>query len=164
MVEGMQPFARGQLEPFVAVSYVVLLGVVGTLMLIESVKVLRAAAGKAGTSMRRGGQHTWLDGLPLKLRFRHSRIYASLIFERTRPVAEALLQKYRFAEVGGTGWDVVKRLEDIGITTKQQDYGLYPHYSNSIGFTQRGCRLRCKFCVVPRKEGAVVEEQTITDI
>jgi uncharacterized membrane protein YfcA len=71
--------ARGQLEPFVAVSYVVLLGVVGTLMLIESVRVLRAAGGKAGTSMRRGGQHTWLDGLPLKLRFRHSRIYASLI-------------------------------------------------------------------------------------
>jgi uncharacterized membrane protein YfcA len=71
--------ARGQLEPFVAVSYVVLLGVVGALMLIESVRVLRAAAGKAGSSMRRGGQHTWLDGLPLKLRFRHSRIYASLI-------------------------------------------------------------------------------------
>ena len=39
------------------------------------------------------------------------RLYASLIFERTRPVAEALLQKYRCAEVGGTGWDVAKRLE-----------------------------------------------------
>jgi uncharacterized protein len=71
--------AHGQLEPFVAVSYVVLLGVVGTLMLIESVRVLRAAAAKAGTSMRRGGAHTWLDGLPFKVRFRHSRIYASLI-------------------------------------------------------------------------------------
>jgi uncharacterized membrane protein YfcA len=71
--------ARGQLEPAVAVSYVVLLGVVGSLMLIESVHMLRAAPAKAGTSMRRGGQHTWLDGLPLKLRFRHSRIYASLI-------------------------------------------------------------------------------------
>jgi uncharacterized membrane protein YfcA len=71
--------ARGQLEPFVAVSYVVLLGVVGTLMLIESVRMLRAAAAKAGTSMRRGGSHTWLDGLPLKVRFRQSRIYASLI-------------------------------------------------------------------------------------
>jgi uncharacterized membrane protein YfcA len=71
--------ARGQLEPFVAVSYVVLLGVVGTLMLIESVRVLRAAAAKTGTSMRRGGKHTWLDGLPFKMRFRHSRIYASLI-------------------------------------------------------------------------------------
>jgi uncharacterized membrane protein YfcA len=71
--------ARGQLEPFVAVSYVVLLGVVGTLMLIESVRVLRAGPAKAGTSMRRGGTHTWLDGLPFKLRFRHSRIYASLV-------------------------------------------------------------------------------------
>ena len=49
-------------------------------MLIESLRVLRAApAGKAGASMRRGGKHTWLDGLPFKLRFRHSRIYASLI-------------------------------------------------------------------------------------
>ena len=71
--------ARGQLEPFVAISYVVLLGVVGTLMLIESLRVLRAAPGKAGTSMRRGGKHTWLDGLPFKVRFRQSRIYASLI-------------------------------------------------------------------------------------
>ena len=72
--------ARGQLEPFVAISYVVLLGVVGTLMLIESLRVLRAApGGKVSAGARRGGQHTWLDGLPLKLRFRHSRIYASLI-------------------------------------------------------------------------------------
>src|SRR5262249_53634994 len=72
--------ARGQLEPFVAISYVLLLGVVGSLMLIESLRVLRAApAVKAAATLRRGGQHTWLDGLPLKLRFRHSRIYASLI-------------------------------------------------------------------------------------
>ena len=72
--------AHGQLEPFMAISYVVLLGVVGTLMLIESLRVLRATpGGKVSASMRRGGQHTWLDGLPLKLRFRHSRIYASMI-------------------------------------------------------------------------------------
>ena len=69
--------ARGQVEPFVAVSYVVLLGVVGSLMLIESLRVLRGAPPTAG--IRRGGQHTWLDGLPLKLRFRHSRVYASTV-------------------------------------------------------------------------------------
>jgi len=69
--------ARGQVEPFVAVSYVVLLGVVGGLMLIESLRVLRGAPAAAGT--RRGGQHTWLDGLPVKLRFRHSRVYASVL-------------------------------------------------------------------------------------
>src|SRR5262245_37415896 len=71
--------ARGQLEPSVAIAYVVLLGVVGTLMLIESVRVLRAAPVTAGSGMRRGGRHTWLDGLPLKRRFRHSRVYASTI-------------------------------------------------------------------------------------
>jgi uncharacterized protein len=69
--------ARGQVEPFVAVSYVVLLGVVGSLMLIESLRVLRGAPATAG--IRRGGQHTWLDGLPLKLRFRDSRVYASTV-------------------------------------------------------------------------------------
>jgi uncharacterized membrane protein YfcA len=69
--------ARGQVEPFVAVSYVVFLGVVGSLMLIESLRVLRGAPATAG--IRRGGQHTWLDGLPLKLRFRHSRVYASTV-------------------------------------------------------------------------------------
>lgn len=33
------------------------------------------------------------------------------------------------------------------------DYSIYPDFRHSIGFSQRGCRLRCKFCVVPEKEG-----------
>jgi hypothetical protein len=33
------------------------------------------------------------------------------------------------------------------------DYSDYPDFTASIGFTQRGCRLKCKFCVVPAKEG-----------
>jgi hypothetical protein len=33
------------------------------------------------------------------------------------------------------------------------DYGGYPDFKDSLGFTQRGCRLKCKFCVVPTKEG-----------
>jgi uncharacterized membrane protein YfcA len=71
--------AQGLLEPFVAITYVVLLGVVGGLMLVESVRALRATPAKAATRARRGGQHTWIEGLPLKQRFRHSRIYASTI-------------------------------------------------------------------------------------
>jgi hypothetical protein len=69
--------ARGQLELFVAIAFIVLLGVVGALMLIESVQALRAMPVKAGSRMRRRGRHTWIEGLPLKQRFRHSRIYAS---------------------------------------------------------------------------------------
>ena len=72
--------ARGQLDIFVALTYVVLLGVVGGLMLIESVRTLRASPVKtAGGSRYRGGQHTWIEGLPFKTRFRQSRIYASTI-------------------------------------------------------------------------------------
>jgi hypothetical protein len=81
-------------------------------------------------------------------------VYASLIFERTRPLAERLLVLRPDAMVGGTGWDVSSSLEAVGITTTLQDYSVYPNYTASIGFTQRGCRLRCGFCVVPKKEGA----------
>ena len=69
----------GQLELFVSLSYVILFGVVGSLMLIESVQKLLPKHGAASVSMRRGGQHTWIEGLPLKQRFRHSKIYISAI-------------------------------------------------------------------------------------
>ena len=71
--------AYGQLDLFVSLSYVILLGVVGALMLIESVQKLLPKQGAASVSMRRGGQHTWIEGLPLKQRFRHSKIYVSAI-------------------------------------------------------------------------------------
>lgn len=68
----------GQLDLFVSLTYVILLGVIGGLMLIESVRTLRAAPTKAG-SMRRGGQHTWIERLPFKQRFRQSKIYISAL-------------------------------------------------------------------------------------
>src|SRR5262249_47961596 len=95
---------------------------------------------------------------------RPDQVYASLLFERTRPLAERLKQVYPAVIIGGTGWDVELRLEDIGITTIAQDYSVYPGWRQSIGFTQRGCRYRCPFCTVPRKEGAVREEQSIWDL
>ena len=92
------------------------------------------------------------------------RIYASLIFEKTRPIAEKLKERFPKALIGGTGWDVASKLEDHGIDSNKLDYSLYPNYKFSIGFTQRGCRLSCKFCVVPRKEGKVKEIQTIKEL
>lgn len=95
---------------------------------------------------------------------RFDRVYASLIFERTRPVAEHLLRVYPGAIIGGTGWDMSVTLEQHGVATKRLDYSIYPDFRQSIGFTQRGCRLKCAFCVVPRKEGAVVEEQDVASL
>lgn len=92
------------------------------------------------------------------------RVYASLIFEKTRPFAAELLESYPNAVMGGTGWTDRTTIEDLGISAKGQDYSIYPTFRQSLGFTQRGCRLRCGFCVVPTKEGAVREENTITDV
>lgn len=91
-------------------------------------------------------------------------VYASAIFEKSRPKVEVLMLEYPGAIVGGTGVDVSLSLESIGISTTVQDYSVYPEFRQSVGFTQRGCRLRCPFCVVPKKEGANREELTISEL
>jgi hypothetical protein len=91
-------------------------------------------------------------------------VYGSVVFSRSRFIGERLQSAYPKAIIGGTGWSVSSSLEQHGITTKRQDYSIYPDFKQSIGFTQRGCRLRCQFCVVPEKEGAIREEQGIYDI
>jgi hypothetical protein len=92
------------------------------------------------------------------------KVYASAIFEKTRPAVAELLREFPGAVVGGTGVDASSSLEAIGITTIRQDYSLYPDWRQSIGFTQRGCRMKCPFCVVPRKEGRIRAEQTVAEI
>lgn len=69
----------GQLDLAVSLAYIVLLGTVGSLMLIESLAAMRKAAGGANVAGRRARQHTWVHGLPLKMRFPHSRLYISII-------------------------------------------------------------------------------------
>lgn len=69
----------GQVEFVISAGYVLLLGSIGALMLNESVRVLRAARGGARTGVHRAGQHNWIHGLPLKMRFRRSKLYTSVI-------------------------------------------------------------------------------------
>jgi uncharacterized membrane protein YfcA len=69
----------GQLDLVVGLSYVILLGIVGGIMLMESIRaVIRAHQGNPPI-VKRPGTHAWFHGLPLKLRFRQSRIYVSAI-------------------------------------------------------------------------------------
>ena len=80
---GVQIFAflrgAGQVDIFISLSYVVILGLVGGLMLFESLRTVRRHAA-TGTA-RRGKlhQHTWLHGLPFKLRFPKSKLYISAL-------------------------------------------------------------------------------------
>lgn len=92
------------------------------------------------------------------------KVYASAIFLKTRPLVERLLAMRPDAIVGGTGWDMQKTLGDVGIAEGPLDYSIYPRFRQSIGFTQRGCRLRCPFCVVPTKEGAMRPSASVYDI
>lgn len=81
-VAGVQLFtllrSYGQLDITIALSYVVLLSGVGGAMLWESLgAIIRARRGQTPT-LRRPGAHNWVHGLPLKLRFKKSKIYLSV--------------------------------------------------------------------------------------
>jgi uncharacterized membrane protein YfcA len=69
----------GQLDLIINLSYIVLLSVVGTLMITESIRALWRSIQGQQALLRRPGTHSWFHGLPLKFRFRQSRIYVSAI-------------------------------------------------------------------------------------
>jgi uncharacterized membrane protein YfcA len=70
---------NGHLDLFVALGYVTFLGVIGTLMLIESISALKQSATGHALVERRSGQHNWIHGLPFKMRFHRSKLYISVI-------------------------------------------------------------------------------------
>lgn len=69
----------GQLELVIVLSYVTLLGSVGTLMLVESLGTLWSARRGRQPRLRHAGGHPWYTGLPLRMRFHRSRLYVSVI-------------------------------------------------------------------------------------
>ncbi|MEP9396797.1 sulfite exporter TauE/SafE family protein [Mesorhizobium sp. KR2-14] len=71
--------AIGQLDLFISLLYVVLLGSVGGMMLVESVNSLRQAKVGAAPTLKKSGQHNWIHRLPLKMRFRASKLFVSII-------------------------------------------------------------------------------------
>lgn len=68
----------GQIELTISVLYVVLLGILGALMAVESTRALLRQR-RPGGFRRKLHQHNWLHGLPLKTRFRRSKLYISAL-------------------------------------------------------------------------------------
>ena len=69
--------AQGQVDLLVRLCYVTFLGVVGALMLAESLRALRRTRSRTGAPARR--QRGWVQALPFKTRFRTSGLYISVI-------------------------------------------------------------------------------------
>ncbi len=66
----------GQIDLVIKLSYVVFLGVIGSLMLIESLNAIRQ---RNKRKPKRSHSHNWMHGLPFKMRFRKSRLYISAV-------------------------------------------------------------------------------------
>src|SRR5207253_10299045 len=71
--------ALGQLDLLIATSYVILLTTVGGLMFWEGLRALMRARRGGAVTARRPGSHGWIHGLPLKMRFKRSKFYLSVI-------------------------------------------------------------------------------------
>jgi uncharacterized membrane protein YfcA len=69
----------GQFDLFTALAYVTFLGVIGTLMLIESIQSIQRTRSGLVRKARQSGQHNWIHRLPLKMRFHRSKLYISAI-------------------------------------------------------------------------------------
>ncbi len=69
----------GQLDLIISVCYVTFLGLVGGLMLTESLRAIIDARRGRPAPLRRPGQHGWMHRLPFKMRFKRSRLYVSVV-------------------------------------------------------------------------------------
>ncbi len=82
-IAGVATFAAlrnaGQLELVISVSYLLLLGTIGAMMMAEAIRALLRR--RAGIVMREKlpNQHSWVHGLPFRIRFKKSRLYISVL-------------------------------------------------------------------------------------
>jgi len=69
----------GQLDLIISLLYVVFLGAIGTLMTIESLRAIQKSKKNGGTVARKPGHSGFIHKLPLKVKFRKSKLVLSII-------------------------------------------------------------------------------------
>lgn len=77
-------------------------------------------------------------------------VYSSKVFDFTpeNPYLPANTIK------GGTGYNIKSKLPHE-IDAMFPDYSIYPDCDYAIGYITRGCPNKCRWCVVPQKEGEI---------
>lgn len=69
----------GHIDLSISLAYVLFLGTIGILMLIESAVAWFKVRRRSGAGFTKRHRHLWLHGLPLKIRFHRSRLYISAL-------------------------------------------------------------------------------------
>jgi uncharacterized protein len=106
--------AIGQVDTAVQLAYVFFLGFIGLTMLQESLRTIWRQ--RTAAPVRRSHTHTWIHGLPLKMRFRASGLYISVL----PPLAVGALVGFLAAIMGvGGGFIMVPAMIYLlGMPTK----------------------------------------------
>lgn len=108
------------------------------------------------------------------------RVYSSSIFTTSQPKRDVVKQRFPEAIIGGDGyfpiWNNLKVIgrnlgsnlseviKDVDPDTIKPDYSLYPDFTGSIGYSQRGCRLDCGFCRMKTREGEARKVSSLLSI
>ncbi|MBN9306888.1 MAG: permease [Devosia sp. 67-54] len=71
--------AAGQLDLFISFAYLLLLGFLGSLMLTEAVRSILKRRSGATVPDKLPSQHSWMHRLPMRIRFKKSRLYISVL-------------------------------------------------------------------------------------
>ena len=95
----------------------------------------------------------------------YDRLYMAKVFSFTPDYAYVIANVRGEVVRGGTGYDVRSSLPG-DMDRLQPDYSLYPTVDSrtSYGFLTRGCPNRCRWCVVPQKEGGIRPYMDVDDI
>jgi hypothetical protein len=92
-------------------------------------------------------------------------VYGSAIFTASQPLIAGFRQCWPSAIVGGTGSGSAITVEQVvGGRWERCDYRDHPGFQPSLGFTARGCRMKCRFCMMPGSEGRPRSVNTIADL
>jgi hypothetical protein len=108
---------------------------------------------------QKGDEVTWYSPFD-----HHDLLYMAKVFSFTPDYFQCISNADRI-ERGGTGYDIAKILP-VEIDRLQPDYTIYPGIDphTAYGFLTRGCPNRCKWCIVPQKEGRIAPYMDVEEI
>ena len=94
----------------------------------------------------------------------YDKVYSSKIFSFTEDFCQCITNAKEIVK-GGTGYSLDSCLNEE-IEFVQPDYSIYPSIDKktAYGFLTRGCPNKCKWCVVPRKEGNIRQYMDVDDV